>query len=310
MDLIRDYALPVPTTIIAEMLGVPVKDRHKFHRWSSAILLATAGSWWSTMKIMPPVLAFLRYIRKLIIKRRADPRDDLLTALVQAEEAGQQLSEDELVSMVFLLLLAGHETTVNLIGNGTLALLQHPDQLDRLRRDPALVKPAIEELLRYDSPVETATERRACQDVTVAGVTIPRGEVVIAVIASANRDERQFDNPDALDITREPNKHLSFGLGAHYCLGAPLARLEGQIAINALLRRIPDLRLSVAPESLRWRRGLVLRGLLALPVEFTKAGIHPSRVFGLLRFAQKTNPGSKLAAPAAEQPQSVAADRG
>ncbi|MBI3836984.1 MAG: cytochrome P450 [Planctomycetia bacterium] len=310
MDLIHDYALPVPTTIIAEMLGVPVKDRHKFHRWSSAILMASASSWWGTMKIIPHGLAFLRYIRKLVIKRRADPRDDLLTALVQAEEAGQQLSEDELVAMVFLLLLAGHETTVNLIGNGMLALLQNRDQLDRLCRDPALIKPAIEELLRYDSPVETATERRACEDVTVAGVTIPRGELVMAVIASANRDERQFDNPDKLDITREPNKHLSFGLGTHYCLGAPLARLEGQIAVNSLLRRIGDVRLAVAPESLRWRRGLVVRGLLALPVAFSKQGVQPKRVLGLLRFGPKTPHWNKSASPAGGRPQGVAADRG
>ena len=155
---------------------------------------------------------------------------------MQAEEAGEQLSEDELVAMVFLLLVAGHETTVNLIGNGTLALLEHPDQMERLRADPTLLKPAVEELLRYASPLETATERYAREDVTVAGVTIPRGALVFAALASANRDERQFPDPDALDIAREPNRHLSFGLGPHFCLGAPLARLEGQVAIGTLLR--------------------------------------------------------------------------
>jgi cytochrome P450 PksS len=269
MDLIREYALPLPTTIIAEMLGVPVADRHKFQRWSKALVDAGA-SFWAMLWAIPNVWFFLRYLRKLIRARRAAPRNDLLTALVQAEEAGKQLSEDELLAMIVLLLVAGHETTVNLIGNGTLALLQHPDQLEKLHDDPSLIRPAIEELLRYGSPVETATERFARQDVTLAGVTIPSGGLVFAAIASANRDERYFPNPDALDITREPNKHLSFGLGAHFCLGAALARLEGQIAINTLLRRAWPLRLAVAPERLRWRRGLVLRGLQALPVTFGK----------------------------------------
>jgi cytochrome P450 PksS len=265
VDLIRDFALPIPTTIIAEMLGVPVADQHKFHRWSSAIVSSNATGWGMFLAI-PGALAFLRYLRKLVAARRAVPQADLVSALVEAEEAGDRLSGDELLSMVFLLLIAGHETTVNLIGNGTLALLENPDQMERLRQDPALIRPAVEELLRYASPLETATERYAREDVTIEGVTIPRGGLVFAALASANRDERQFPSPDLLDLAREPNRHLSFGLGLHYCLGAPLARLEGQIAINTLLRRIPDLRLAVAPAALRWRKGLVLRGLAALPV--------------------------------------------
>jgi cytochrome P450 PksS len=209
----------------------------------------------------------IRYIRKSIRKRRAEPRDDLISALIQAEEAGNRLSGDELVSTVILLFVAGHETTVNLIGNGVLALLQHPDQLARLRSDPSLIKPAVEELLRFTNPVDMATERYPREDVTIRGVTIPRGEMVYVVLSSANRDERQFPNPDQLDITREPNKHLALGLGTHFCLGAPLARLEGQIAINTLLRRLPDLRLAVVPSQLRWRPGLLLRGLEALPLK-------------------------------------------
>jgi cytochrome P450 PksS len=268
MDLIRDYALPVPTTVIAEMLGVPVEDRHKFHRWSRALMLASSTSW-GVLKAIPSVWFFLRYIRKLLAARRASPRDDLVSALVQVEEAGQHLSEDELLAMVVLLLIAGHETTVNLIGNGTLALLEHPDQMEKLRSDPALIRPAVEELLRYHSPVEMATERYAREDVPIAGITIPRGGFVFAVIASANRDERQFAHPDILDITREPNRHLAFGQGIHFCLGATLARLEGQIAINTLLRRAAGLQLAVPPGELRWRRGLVLRGLESLPVTFT-----------------------------------------
>jgi cytochrome P450 len=271
MDLIRDYALPLPATIIAEMLGVPAEDRHVFHRGTNAII-AAASSTWALLTAVPNAWSLIRYIRKIIRQRRCDPHDDVVSALAQAEEAGDKLSEDELIAMVFLLLVAGHETTVNLIGNGTLALLEHPDQVSKLRNDPALIKPAVEELLRYTSPVEMATERYARTDVTVAGVTIPRGEMVLAVIASANRDERQFADPDTLDVTREPNKHLAFGLGPHFCLGAPLARLEGQIAINTLLRRFPDLRITVAPDELRWRRGLLLRGLESLPVAFANHG--------------------------------------
>ncbi|HKB37605.1 MAG TPA: cytochrome P450 [Gemmataceae bacterium] len=267
MDLIRDYALPLPTTIIAEMLGVPVADRGRFHRWSSAIVSASSSTWMLLSAVLN-ARALIGYIRQIIKRRRADPQDDLVSALARAREAGEALSEEELLAMIFLLLVAGHETTVNLIGNGTLALLEHPDQMEILRSDPGLIKPAVEEFLRYGSPVELATERYAREDVTMAGVTIPRGGMVFAVIGSANRDERQFPHPDALDIRREPNRHLSFGLGTHFCLGAPLARLEGQIAVGTLLRRFPQLRLAVAPGALRWRGGLLLRGLQSLPVAF------------------------------------------
>jgi cytochrome P450 PksS len=199
-------------------------------------------------------------------ERRRAPADDLVTALVSAEEAGDKLSEDELLAMIFLLLVAGYETTVNLIGNGTLALLQHPDQLAKLRADPALAASAVEELLRYANPVVTTTDRYAREELSIAGTAIPRGALIVLVLASANRDERQFTNPDMLDISRAPNKHLSFGWGAHYCVGAPLARLEGQIAITTLLRRCPDLRLDATPSLLRWRPGLEMNGLEALPV--------------------------------------------
>ena len=267
MDLIRDYALPLPATIIAEMLGVAAKDRHKFHRWSNLLLTITA-SFWGRLRAIPTVWRFLRFNRKLIAARRAEPRDDLVSALVRAEEAGEQLSEDEMTAMIVLLLVAGHETTVNLIGNGTLALLEHPDQLEKLRADPKGTRPAVEELLRYSSPVEIATERYAREEVTVAGATIPPGGMVLPVLASANRDERQFPNADILDITREPNRHVAFGQGIHFCLGAPLARLEGQIAIRTLLDHCPGLRLAAPAASLRWRGGLLLRGLAALPVAF------------------------------------------
>ena len=219
---------------------------------------------------LPHAVAFLRYIRMLVKARRMNPEDDLVTALVRAEEAGDQLSEDELVAMIFLLLVAGHETTVNLIGNGMLSLLDNPGQMNRLRSNPALIKAAVEELLRYNGPLETGTERYARDDSTVAGITIPRGELVLAVLASANRDERQFEEADRLDLGREPNPHVAFGFGIHYCLGASLARLEGQIAIATLLRRIPNLKVAISSNALRWRRGLVLRGLESLPVTFTR----------------------------------------
>jgi cytochrome P450 PksS len=268
MDLVRDYALPIPTTIIAEMLGIPASDRHKFQRWSRA-LLSASFSVWSVLVTLPSVLAFLGYIRKQVRASRAAPGTGLLHALAAAEEAGDVLSEDELLAMVVLLLIAGHETTVHLIDNSVLALLAHPEQAARLRDDPALIRPAIEEFLRYDGPLMTSTERYAREDVTIAGTTIPHGSMVFPVLSSANRDERQFPRPDELDLAREPNHHLAFGLGPHYCLGAPLARLEGQVAIGTLLRRLPNLRLTIPKEKLRWRRGIALRGLEALPVEFS-----------------------------------------
>ena len=249
-DLIGAIAQPIPTTIIAEMLGVPVGDRHKFGRWSRRIVSADSSGA-AMLLAIPNFWFFLRYIKRLVRVQQGEHRDDMLGALVRAEADGERLNEDELLAMVFLLLIAGHETTVNLIGNGVLALMEHPEQMQMLRRDPSLIKPAIEELLRYGSPLKTATERYAREDVTVAGVKIPRGSLVFAVIASANRDERQFTNPDTLDITREPNRHLSFGMGAHFCLGAALARMEGQIAITTLLRDITKWRLAVAKTPLR-----------------------------------------------------------
>lgn len=266
MDSINDYALPLPMTIITEILGVPTTDRDKFHKWSKAVVSLSSPN--ATIRVIPSVWMFIRYLRRFFKLRRRDVKDDLASALIQAEEAGDKLSEDELLAMVFLLLIAGHETTVNLIGSGTLALLEHPDEMEKLRREPSLIKPAVEELLRYTAPVFMTTERYAREDVALHGVTIPRGEMTLGVIGSANRDETVFVNPDELDITREPNKHLSFGQGIHFCLGAPLARMEAQIAINTLLRRSPNLRLKVSPDSLRWRPSMILRGLDTLPVVF------------------------------------------
>lgn len=187
---------------------------------------------------------------------------------MQAEESGERLNEDELLGMAMILLIAGYETTVNLIASGTLALLQNPDQMALLRAEPALMRSAIEEIVRFTDPVSEATERYASQDITLAGVTIPSGSLTLAVLASANRDEHYFEQPDTFDIRRQKNRHLGFGHGIHYCVGAPLARLEGSIALNALLQRLPNLQLAVPAEKLRWRATPMLRGLEALPVTF------------------------------------------
>ncbi len=264
LDLVADYALPIPATIIAELLGVPTEDQRRFHNWSKRIVAASTTS--DFLIAIPSIYLFMRYLRRLIARRRTAPRDDLISALIQAEEAGDRLSTDELLAMVVILLIAGHETTVNLIASGTLALLQHPDQRERLRRDPALMPSAVEELLRFTSPVEIATERYACEPLEIAGAVIPAGDLVLAVLGSANRDPHHFAAPDSLDLSREPNRHLAFGQGVHYCLGAPLARLEGQIAFETLLRRLPSIRLAVPPAAVRWRRGLFLRGPQSLPV--------------------------------------------
>jgi cytochrome P450 PksS len=246
------------------MLGIPTQDQFRIHRWTNALLASTAAP--NVFRDLPAVWRFVRYLRKVITAKRQRPEDDLISALVAAEEAGDKLRDDELVAMVFLLVVAGHETTVNLIGNGTLALLQFPDQLERLRDDSRLEATAVEELLRFHSPIEVSTERFAREPIEVAGVAIPTGSLVYGLISSANRDETQFDDPDRLDVGREKNRHLAFGQGIHSCLGAPLARLEGQIAIRKLLDRMPRLRLAVPESRLRWRPGLNLRGLERLPV--------------------------------------------
>jgi cytochrome P450 PksS len=268
MDLIADLALPLPVAVISHMLGVPPNERHKFHHWSNTIVAAQSSKL-GALKAIPSAIAFLRYIRKLVRLRRDHPQGDLTSALVQAEEAGDHLSEDEMVAMIFLLLIAGHETTVNLIGNGVLALLTHADQMAQLRGDLSLMPSAIEELLRFDGPLEMATERFTLQPIELlGGVTIPSGAMVYVVIASANRDEQQFERADQLDITRANNRHLSFGLGMHYCMGAPLARLEADIAITALLRHMPQLHLASLSAQIRWKPGLILRGVQALPLAF------------------------------------------
>jgi pimeloyl-[acyl-carrier protein] synthase len=249
---------------------VPALDQDVFKEWSTDIARSLdAAILPADSDVIPrgrdARLALAEYFRSLIATRRKDPKPDLLTGLIAAEEEGNKLSEAELVSTCMLLLIAGHETTVNLIGNGLLALLQHPDQLRILRDDPALIQPGIEELLRFDGPVQR-TGRMTTADIEIGGKLIPKDSVVVAVIGAANRDPKQFADPDRLDVSRKENRHIAFGFGIHFCLGAPLARVEGQIAIGTLLRRLPKLTLvSDLPE---WRESSTLRGLKSLPVTF------------------------------------------
>ncbi len=267
MDLIEEFAFPLPIIVITEMLGVPSDDRMKFRKWSNMVVEA-AGNPEAFQQARAHLADFRDYLHKLIDEKRGHPSDDLLGKLIQAEAEGDKLSEDELIAMVFLLLIAGHETTLNLIGNGVLALLLHPDQMEKLKQDPSLIKAAIEEFLRYQGPLLTATQRWASEDVEIDGKLIRRGDSVLVVLASANRDSEEFADPEELDITRQENRHLAFGKGIHYCLGAPLARLEGQIAIGTLIHRMPNLRLNADPQTLIWRPGMLLMGLSKLPVMF------------------------------------------
>jgi len=265
MDLVDEFAFPLPMMVISELLGIPHDDRDRFRAWSTPIVtpVLTADE---LALFVEQMNDFVAYLRAMFERRRAEPRDDLVSALLQAEDAGDVLTEQELFSMVVLLIVAGHETTVSLIGNAVAALLQQPEQRALLERDAALVPHAIEELLRYDGPVERALNRWAAADVELGGQTIRRGETVILMLGSANRDPDRFADADALDLQRTNVKHLAFGRGSHYCLGAPLARLEAEIALTTLLRRLPGLRLDVAADDLRWRPVPLFRSLVALPV--------------------------------------------
>ena len=268
MDVIRDLADPLPVIVIAEMLGVSVKDRDRFKRWSDEIAATLNGPFQP-----PEVLQQARrsvhelsdYFRAVITERRRQPREDLISGLIAAEEEGQILSEDEMLATLMLLLVAGNETTTNLIGNGLLALLRNPDQLSRLREDPSLAEVAVEELLRYDGPVQ-GTGRVALEDLKIGGQPIKEGQVVFCLLGAANRDPAQFEDPERLDITRQPNEHVAFGDGIHFCIGAPLARAEGQIALSSVLQRFPAPRLE--SEELPWGGTFILRGLKTLPVSF------------------------------------------
>ncbi|GAB1422610.1 cytochrome P450 [Anaerolineales bacterium] len=262
-DLIADFAFPLPITVIAEMLGVPAEDQHLFREWTQTILFQTDEE-----QGLNAAMAFIQYMNERIQERRTEDRGDILSALIREEEAGDQLDHMELLSMIFLLLVAGHETTVNLIGNGVLALLTHPSQFEKLKQQPALIHSAVEEMLRYNGPVETPTLRFASENVEWDGQQIAAGDIILPSLLGANRDPAVFENPDDFNIERSPNPHLAFGNGIHFCLGAPLARLEGTLAISRLIQRYPDLRLVGAVQDLEWNATLLIHGLKHLPVAY------------------------------------------
>ena len=264
-DLMEAVAKPLPVIVIAEMLGVPPEDRARFRGWSdrrARILEPTIGAE-EREDAVRAADDLDTYFAPIVKERRADPQDDILSGLAQAEEEGDRLDEREMLTMLRLLLIAGNETTVNLIGNGMLALLRHPEQLQRLRDDPSLIPSAVEELLRYDSPVQLDL-RRVVEDCDVNGFPVKRGDDIVLLIGGANRDPEQFEDPDGLDVGRSESSHISFGRGIHACIGAPLARLEARIAIEILLERFSSIRLAGPPPS--FRGSIVLRGLESLPV--------------------------------------------
>lgn len=266
-DLMRSLAIPLPITVICELLGVPEADRAELRQRSEVFVSAPGGA-----AMNEASRSMVAYLTTLIASKRDRPGDDLLTALIQVRDSdGAALSEAELVSMASLLVVAGHETTVNLIGNAVLALLRQPDQLAALRADPALLPGAVEEFLRYESPVGIATMRYTTEPVQLGEVTVPGDAVVLVSLGTANRDRGQLADADRLDITRGPTHHLAFGHGIHFCVGAPLARLEARVAIGRLLDRFPDLALAVDPSEIRWKDSVFLHGLAELPVRLGRS---------------------------------------
>ncbi|MFI9602636.1 cytochrome P450 [Streptomyces sp. NPDC052043] len=287
-DLIHEFAFPLPIYAICDLLGVPREDQDDFRDWAGMMLhlpggespdpqrhgKGPRGGVARSVKKMRGYLAELIHRKREALPAEPAPGEDLISALIRASDHGEHLTENEAAAMAFILLFAGFETTVNLIGNGTYALLTHPEQRDLLQRslaegDDGLLETGVEELLRYDGPVELATWRYATGPLTLGGQDIAPGDPVLVVLAAADRDPEKFAGPDVLDLARRDNQHLGYGHGVHYCLGAPLARLEGQTALATLLTRLPDLQLDTDPADLRWRGGLIMRGLRTLPVRFT-----------------------------------------
>lgn len=264
MNLIDDFAFPLPIIVISEILGIPTEDRDKFRIWSNSLIEGSNGE--HAAEMFQHVNEFIQYLSEWFEKVRKNPSEDLISQLILAEDEGDQLTERELYGVVTLLIIAGHETTVNLIGNSILALLEHPDQFDLLKEHPDRIHQAIEETLRFNGPVEFSTSRWANEDMEFRGQMIKRGELIIISLNSANHDPEVFENPDLFDISREKSPHLAFGKGIHLCLGAPLARLEGEIAITSLMQRFPEMNLAVGKDELEWRPGMIVRGVKEIPL--------------------------------------------
>ncbi|MEI4802569.1 cytochrome P450 [Bacillus sp. FJAT-51639] len=267
INLVSDYAFPLPIMVISEMLGVPLEDQHKFRVWSQAII-STPHTLEDMQKNNQKLGEFAEYIQHLVNKKREQPADDLISALIKAESEGTKLNTSELYSTITLLIVAGHETTVNLITNMTLALLEYPVQLQKLRQNPDLIDSAIEEALRFYSPVELTTLRWTAEPFTMHGQDIQSKDRIIISVASSNRDERIFPDADVFDITRKNNRHIAFGHGSHFCLGAPLARLEAKIAISTLLHHLPNIQIQGERKQIRWKENYLMRSLEELPLKF------------------------------------------
>jgi cytochrome P450 len=267
VDLVDEFAYPLPVRIICDMLGVPVEDQDRFKAWSHALARGLDPDFLLSDQVIAErgqaVMQFAQYFFELLAERKKFPGEDLLSRLVQAEDGGTVLSEPELLSTCILLLVAGHETTVNLISGGTLALLRHPDQCELFRTDPRVIRSGVEEMLRFVSPVQL-TGRALTEDFRLGEVEFEAGDFAMLLLASGNHDPEQFEDPERFDLTRNPNNHLGFGFGIHHCLGAPLARMEAQVALTALVRRAPNLALTV--DDVAYKTNVVLRGMTALPV--------------------------------------------
>jgi cytochrome P450 len=267
IDLVAQFAVPLPLSVISAMLGVRDEDRDEFHVLVERFVVRLgSGSSSDALKAVPTARKLYAVLQRLADQRRAEPDDGMISALLEAREEGDSLSDEEVMGMIFLLMLAGHDTTANLIGSSALALMEHRDQAERWRADPGLTASAVEELLRFTTPVPCGAARTLLADVDIDGTTLPEGSKVLGMIISANRDETVFEHPDALDLGRDPNKHLTFAFGKHFCLGNQLARLEGQTAIGELVRRFPDMQLAVPRELLRYKPVQALRGFRSLPV--------------------------------------------
>jgi cytochrome P450 len=267
VDLVADFATPLPLSVISTMLGVGDEDRDEFHVLMERFVARLgSGSAVDALRTIQTARKLYAVLERLAEQRRAAPDDGLISGLLAANEEGDSLSDDEVIAMIYLLILAGHDTTANLIGSSAVALIEHPEQAARLRDEPALTASAVEELLRFTTPVPCGTARTLLDEVEIDGTTMPKGSKVMGMIISANRDEAVFERPDDLDLGRDPNRHLTFAFGKHFCLGNQLARLEGQIAIGALTRRFPQMRLAVPRAQLRYKPVQALRGFRALPV--------------------------------------------
>lgn len=267
LNLVNGYSFPLPIIVISDMLGIPKEDQAKFRIWSHAVI-ASPETHEEIKETEKQLSEFITYLQYIVDVKRKDPKEDLVSALILAENEGHKLSAPELYSMIMLLIVAGHETTVNLITNTVLALLENPNQLQLLKDNPKLIDSAIEEGLRYYSPVEVTTARWAAEPFQIHEQTIQKGDMIVIALASANRDETVFENPEVFDITRENNRHIAFGHGSHFCLGAPLARLEAKIAITTLLKRMPELQIKGNRQDIKWQGNYLMRSLEELPLTF------------------------------------------